>query len=716
MKVERTVEPTRTGLCDRDGVALAWEVFGDSDGRAVVLLPPWNLQDSRVWRVMIGCLWPGYTVITFDPPGNGRSTPASDPARHTAAALAADTLAVLDSVGVDRAVAVAHSRSSQALLLLAAQHPDRVAGAAFLSPLLPYTRSLFPRTLTHPALRPAFELPAVVRRGWARMNAPYIRAHRADFDEWFMRKALSAPHSEGIIETAIERAADADLESVLAALRAPLIRSRKKLDALAAAVSIPVVVVAGSDDVLTPRGDAEWLAGATGGKLVTISGGDHCPHGRPVVTTAAAIRTLAEQVLPASEPCEDRETRAAAPDAGRPKVLVVCSPIGLGHARRDVAIVQELRRQRPELDITWLAQHPVTAVLDSYGETIHPASAHLLSECRHFELESVGHELDVFGAFRRSDDLMARNFAVFREVMSSERFDLVIGDEAWEVDLFLHDNPGEKRAPYIWITDFVGLLPLEDTDARDREIIADTNALMVEQVRKLGVRDASLFVGNPADAVDLPLGPGLPTVRSFAEECFSFTGYVGTRASDPSDREQARRAIGVRDDEPLCVVAVGGSGIGSALLDRAVAAHGLVRQKLPDLRTVVVTGPRLNMADPGLSGLSVVGYVPDLDRVLAAADMAVVQGGLATAMELTSSRTPFAYVPLQRHFEQNLHVPHRLGNYRSGIRVDYPDAHPDHLADLIATQVETRSEALPVESDGHVRAAQEILRVLDAHR
>jgi pimeloyl-ACP methyl ester carboxylesterase len=712
MKVERTLEPTRAGHCRRAGVDLAWEVFGDS-GRTVVLLPPWNLQDSRVWRLMIGCLWPGYTVITFDPPGNGKTSPSTDPARHTPAAMAADVLAVMDAVGADRAVVVAHSRSSQALLLLAAHHADRVAGAAFLGPLMPYTRSLFPRTLLHPALRPAFEMPSAVDRGWAKMNAPYIRNHRAAFSEWFMRKALSARHSEWIVDTASERAADADLESVIACMRAPVIRSRAKLDALAAAVTIPVVVVSGTADRVTPHADAVWLAEATRGDLVAIPGGDHCPHGRPVATTAAAIRALAERVLPDPEP---RSWSAAAADPGRPKVLVVCSPIGLGHARRDVAIVQELRRQRPELQISWLAQHPVTTVLEQHGEAIHPASAHLLSECHHFELESVGHELDVFGAFRRSDDLMARNFAVFREVLASERFDLVIGDEAWEVDLFLHDNPMEKRAPFVWITDYVGLLPVEDTDQREREIIADTNALMLDQVRTLGVRDASLFIGNPADAVDLPLGPGLPTVRAFAEEHFSFTGYVGTRAPAVADRDTARRAIGVGSDEPLCVVAVGGSGIGSALLDRAVTAHALARQELPELRTVVVTGPRLSMADPDAAGLSVAGYVPDLDRVLAAADMAVVQGGLATAMELTSSRTPFVYVPLQRHFEQNLHVPHRLDNYHSGIRVDYPDADPHHLADLITTNIGRRSDARPVEADGHLRAAQEILRVLDAHR
>jgi hypothetical protein len=51
--------------------------------------------------------------------------------------------------------------------------------------------------------------------------------------------------------------------------------------------------------------------------------------------------------------------------------------------------------------------------------------------------------------------------------------------------------------------------------------------------------------------------------------------------------------------------------------------------------------------------------VPDLHLHLAACDLAVVQGGLTTTMELTASRRPFPYFPLARHFEQNGHVRYR---------------------------------------------------------
>ena len=56
-------------------------------------------------------------------------------------------------------------------------------------------------------------------------------------------------------------------------------------------------------------------------------------------------------------------------------MLYLSSPIGLGHARRDLAIARELRAQRGDVQIDWLTQHPVTAFLEQAGESVHPAAA-----------------------------------------------------------------------------------------------------------------------------------------------------------------------------------------------------------------------------------------------------------------------------------------------------------------------------------------------------
>ena len=99
------------------------------------------------------------------------------------------------------------------------------------------------------------------------------------------------------------------------------------------------------------------------------------------------------------------------------------------------------------------------------------------------------------------------------------------------------------------------------------------------------------------------------------------------------------------------------------------------------------------------------GYVPDLCRLLTACDTAIVQGGLTTCMELTAARRPFIYVPLRHHFEQNLHVRHRLERYGAGHCLAYDDASdPDLLAEAVAKEVRREVAYRSVETDGAARA------------
>jgi hypothetical protein len=75
-----------------------------------------------------------------------------------------------------------------------------------------------------------------------------------------------------------------------------------------------------------------------------------------------------------------------------------------------------------------------------------------------------------------------------------------------------------------------------------------------------------------------------------------------------------------------------------------------------------------------------VGYVHDLFRTLACSDLAVVQGGLTTTMELIANRRPFIYVPLRGHFEQNGHVAYPLNRYRAPPPTPHKETSPAELA------------------------------------
>ena len=369
---------------------------------------------------------------------------------------------------------------------------------------------------------------------------------------------------------------------------------------------------------------------------------------------------------------------------GRASALYISSPIGLGHAQRDVAIARELRKLHPDLEIDWLAQDPVTRVLEAEGERIHPASADLASESGHIESESAEHDLHCFQAWRRMDEILVNNFMVFHDVVEAKPYDLWIGDEAWEIDYFLHENPELKRAAYCWLTDFVGWLPMPDGGEREAFLTADYNAEMVEHIGRFPrLRDRAIFVGNPEDIVPDRLGPDLPLIRDWTVEHFDFAGYVSrirpAQRSPTARRFAPSSAIG--EHERVCIVSVGGSGVGEHLLRRVIDAHPLAAEQVPGLRTIVVAGPRIDPSSlPRQTGLEVVGYVHDLYRHLAACDLAVVQGGLTTAMELTANRRPFIYFPLGHHFEQNFHVRHRLDRYRAGRCMDIDSSPPEAIA------------------------------------
>ena len=166
------------------------------------------------------------------------------------------------------------------------------------------------------------------------------------------------------------------------------------------------------------------------------------------------------------------------------RALYISSPIGLGHAQRDVAIADALRALHPDLEIDWLAQHPVTAVLEEHGERVHPMSSELASESAHITAESSEHDLNAFQAIRRMDEILLSNFMVFHDTVEAGEYDVVIGDEAWDIDHYLHENPELKRTAFAWMTDFVGWLPMPAGGEREAYLTADYNAEMIEHVER----------------------------------------------------------------------------------------------------------------------------------------------------------------------------------------------------------------------------------------
>jgi pimeloyl-ACP methyl ester carboxylesterase/predicted glycosyltransferase len=702
--------PDTEGYVERDGVRTFYEVYGAGEP-TVLLVPTWSIIHSRCWKMQIPYLARHCRVVAFDGRGNGKSDRPAEPEAYVEQEFADDALAVMDATGTDRAVVVCLSRGAERSLLLAAGHPERVAGMVFIAPGLP-----LPPAAPRASAEHDFKAPRESYSGWGKWNANYWLEHYEDFLEFFFSQAFTEPHSTKHREDAIGWGLDTDAETLVATQLASRFADEAAVRELTARVSCPTLVIHGVDDAVRPHDSGAALAEITGGALVSLEGSGHCPQARDPVKVNLLLRDFAESTQPVgARVASSRRTGWSRGRSRRKRALFVSSPIGLGHAQRDVAIARELRKLHPELEIDWLAQHPVTKVLEGEGERIHPASEHLANESRHIESESAEHDLHCFQAWRRMDEILLSNFMVFHDLVESDQYDLWIGDEAWELDYYLHENPEQKRAAYVWLTDFVGWLPMQDGGSREAYLTADYNAEMIEHIaRYRRLRDRALFVGNPDDIVPERFGPDLPAIRDWTEEHFDFAGYVtGFDPAQFADREALRHEFGYAPDEQVCVVTVGGSGVGGHLLRRVIEAFPEAKRNTPELRMIVVAGPRIDPATlPKVEGLELRAYVHNLYRHLAACDLAVVQGGLTTAMELTANRRPFLYFPLRHHFEQNLHVRHRLERYGAGRRMDFELDGPPEIATAIAQEIGREVDYRPVETDGAARAAASIAELL----
>ncbi len=190
--------PEESGFVERDGVKVAYYVYGSGD-TTVFLLPTWSLVHSRRWKMQIPYLARHYRVVTFDGCGNGRSDRPPTAAAYSDAEFVADAVAVMDATATERAVVVGISAGGNWVLRLAADHPHRVSGAIFISPSVPFGEPLPERA----ANEHSFDEVLDTEEDWAKYNRHYWQRDYPGFAEWFCRLIFTEPHSTKAVEDCV---------------------------------------------------------------------------------------------------------------------------------------------------------------------------------------------------------------------------------------------------------------------------------------------------------------------------------------------------------------------------------------------------------------------------------------------------------------------------------------------------------------------------------
>lgn len=238
-----------------DGVRLHYSVTGRSGGPPVLLIQGLG-ADKHAWNLQRLALASGYRTIALDNRGAGRSDKPYG--AYTLEQMADDAATVLDDAGVDTAHVVGASMGGAITQLVALRHPHRI-------------RSM---TLACTACR-NHAWRRELLAGWAEtaqrhgMGAMTAEAARWTIGPrsfrrlspalgWLGPLALSRPPHAFAGQVAAILAVDDDHADLLAE------------------VDVPVLVVVGNQDILTPRGDSEELAERIPtAELVVIAGAAH---------------------------------------------------------------------------------------------------------------------------------------------------------------------------------------------------------------------------------------------------------------------------------------------------------------------------------------------------------------------------------------------------------------------------------------------------------
>jgi len=395
-------------------------------------------------------------------------------------------------------------------------------------------------------------------------------------------------------------------------------------------------------------------------------------------------------------------------------VLYISGSLGLGHITRDIAIADQLRNLLPEVEIEWLAADPATTLLKEAGEKLLPGAERYANENLSAEKAAKGSGLNLLNYLLKSRGEWKKNIDFFLNLIKNRKYDLVIGDETYEINLALRENSEMKKFPFVMIFDFVGLDAMTNNPLERLGVYYWNRVWSHDyRVKQRPPYDLALFVGEPEDVPDNTFGFMLSNRREFAKAMYTFVGYIFPfNVASFSDKQEIRKKTGY-SDKPLLICSLGGTAIGKELLELCGKAFLIVKERIPDLHAVFVTGPRLSANSINLpEGIELKGFIPRLYEHFAACDLAIVQGGATSTLELTALRRPFIYFPLEGHCEQ-ANVSRILSQRGAGVKMILSKTSPELLADQILKLIGTNVTYPDIPMDGAQKAAQLLVKLLE---
>ena len=296
-------------------------------------------------------------------------------------------------------------------------------------------------------------------------------------------------------------------------------------------------------------------------------------------------------------------------------VIFFTSPIGLGHATRDIAICEELKFLTNE-NMRVITGRPAYDIFSNNGYNVNDAyTPENFDIGRLMQLRSPLRWLFKYFMYYRRCKLIATGF------MNKNEDSLIVSDEDF-ASIAVAEKKNRKR---VLITD---LLETHFVKGVFSAIETRMNKSMQNMLKKC---DRVIIPDNGKDIDNI-----------------SYVGPV-VRNLSTNDRTLLRKKLGI--DKRTILVCIGGTNAGLYLIKRTLSAYKSLNMK-KDLDLLVALGPSLSKFEDNRINYRNIGFVYNLHEYVYASDLVVSLAGRSTIDESLVYGTPGIFIPIKDHSEQ----------------------------------------------------------------
>ena len=321
-------------------------------------------------------------------------------------------------------------------------------------------------------------------------------------------------------------------------------------------------------------------------------------------------------------------------------VLFFTSPIGLGHATRDIAICEKLRSLTNDkiLFVTGSAAYTIISNKGYVAYDVYTPNNFQVNYSMH--LQSMIKWLIQYVSYYKRCKIIAQQFIE----KNNERNLLIVSDEDF-ASITVGKNRNMKR---ILITDILKTHFLKGLPSIIEYGMNRSLERMIRSCDHVIIPDYGSDVDNKS--------------------------YIGpiVRELTTIDREALRKKFEMY--KPTILLTIGGTTSGKYLIEMTIKAFKKLRMKL-DINLLIVSGLSVEVQDKLLctsntDNIINLGFVNNLHEYIYASDLVVSLAGRSTIDESIVYKTPGIFIPIKNHFEQEENA-RRMGyNYEDIFRLE----------------------------------------------